>query len=332
MAPDFPTGTTRDAERRPRPFPRRAWERGGSGGKLRSPRPAVTLGTPAALPDTWSRSRHAPRPPARLRLVPAPHRRGAAPAQPPQPAQGRPRRRRRADPPGPAPRTDADGRRPGGARASSSCGWPAGRARSTPSTPSPTARRRTAGRSASPSTKLPGVLVCEHLPKLAGDARPLHRHPLGRLPAQQPRAEHGDADGQPAGRAAHQPGGPTATRPSRRSSRSSTGRTTRPCRPTSRSCESRSHLAFGGYLGKQYDPFLANDRRPAAGLRPRRQGHRAASPAASCSSCRPASTPDRLADRRSRCCSSFDRLRADIDAYRRDGRRWTGTASRRSRC
>ena len=44
--------------------------------------------------------------------------------------------------------------------------------------------------------------------------------------------------------------------------------------------QSRSHLAFAGYLGKQYDPFIANQaaRLPVYDLR--RQRHRARCPTA----------------------------------------------------
>ena len=35
-------------------------------------------------------------------------------------------------------------------------------------------------------TRLPGVLLCEHLPRQAAHARSVHHHPLGGRPVQQP--------------------------------------------------------------------------------------------------------------------------------------------------
>lgn len=107
------------------------------------------------------------------------------------------------------------------------------------------------------STKLPGVLVCEHLPKQAAmldrftiirsvDARASNHEPnsvfqTGNLAAE-PRTNP-EADKYPAiasvvakYHGANHPAMP----------------------PYVAFMKSRSHLAFGGYLGKQYDPFLGN--------------------------------------------------------------------------
>ena len=82
--------------------------------------------------------------------------------------------------------------------------------------------RRIAGRSASSPRSCPACVICEHLPQAGGDARQVHDHPLGRCPAQQPRAEQGLSDGQPARRAADQSRGATCIRRSARSSPSTT--------------------------------------------------------------------------------------------------------------
>jgi hypothetical protein len=107
------------------------------------------------------------------------------------------------------------------------------------------------------ATKLPGVIVCEHLPKIAAmldkftiirsvDPRTSNHEPntvfqTANLDAE-PRTNP-EADKYPAiaslvakFRGPNHPGMP----------------------PSVAFMKSRSHLAFGGYLGKQYDPFLAS--------------------------------------------------------------------------
>jgi hypothetical protein len=107
-------------------------------------------------------------------------------------------------------------------------------------------------------TKLPGVLVCEHLPKLAAmldkftvirsvDCRESNHEPntvmqtANRLaePRTNPEARHYPAIASLVSKF-HGPNHPAA-----------------PAYATF--MRSRSHLAFAGHLGKQYDPFVAND-------------------------------------------------------------------------
>ena len=181
-------------------------------------------------------------------------------------------------------------------------------------------------------TKLPGVLVCEHLPKLAAmldrftvirsvDCRHSNHEPNTVMQTANLLAEprtNPEARSYPAIALARR------EVPRRR--------TTRPCRPTSRSCGRGRHLAFGGYLGKQYDPFLANEAAQAAGLRPRRQGHRASSPAGKMFEL-PAGVSAGPHGRPAQ--SLLAELRPAPRRHRRvrrDGGDWTGTASRRSRC
>jgi hypothetical protein len=75
---------------------------------------------------------------------------------------------------------------------------------------------------------------------------------------------------------------------------------------------SRSHLAFGGYLGKSYDPFLANEaaKLPVYDLVGNDIGKLSGSKMFEL----PADVPsNRMGDRRS-LLKDFDRIRADIDA------------------
>ncbi len=107
-------------------------------------------------------------------------------------------------------------------------------------------------------TRLPGVLVCEHLPKLAGmldrfsivrsvDCRHSNHEPNSVMqtanllaePRENPEARHYPAIASLVSKF-HGPNHPAA--------------------PANVAfMRSRSHLAFGGYLGKSYDPFLANE-------------------------------------------------------------------------
>jgi hypothetical protein len=107
-------------------------------------------------------------------------------------------------------------------------------------------------------TKLPGVIVCEHLPKLAGmldkftvirsvDCRESNHEPntvmqtgnLAAAPRINPEARHYPAIGSLVSKF-HGPNHPAAP-------------------PYVTFMRSRSHLAFAGHLGKQYDPFVANE-------------------------------------------------------------------------
>ena len=123
-------------------------------------------------------------------------------------------------------------------------------------------------------TKLPGVIVCEHLPKLAAM---LDRFTVIRSvdrTAQQPRAEHGDADGEPARRAARRTPKPAATPRSRRWSPSSAG-------PTTRNAAVRRVHAVAQPprvrrpARQELRPVPRERGRPASRLRSRRQRHRA---------------------------------------------------------
>jgi hypothetical protein len=75
---------------------------------------------------------------------------------------------------------------------------------------------------------------------------------------------------------------------------------------------SRSHLAFGGYLGKQYDPFVANDaaRLPVYDLVGKDTGKRSGGKMFELPT---DISADRMGDRQG-LLRNFDRLRADMDA------------------
>jgi uncharacterized protein (DUF1501 family) len=159
-------------------------------------------------------------------------------------------------------------------------------------------------------TKLPGVIVCEHLPRLAAmldrftiirsvDPRNSNHEPntvfqTANLDAE-PRTNP-EADKYPAiaslvakFRGANHPAMP----------------------PYVDFMKSRSHLAFGGYLGKQYDPFLANQaaRLPVYDLVGKETGQTAG---ADLFRLPQGLSPDRLHSRRA-LSEDFDRLRSDLD-------------------
>ena len=117
-------------------------------------------------------------------------------------------------------------------------------------------------------------------------------------PAQQPRAEHGLPDRQPRRRAAHQPRGRHV--PGHRLDRrqASRRRTTRPCRRTSRSCSRGRTWPSRGYLGKQYDPFIANQAARLPVYDHRRQRHRHDDRRRPVPACRPACRRTGIDDRR----------------------------------
>ena len=94
---------------------------------------------------------------------------------------------------------------------------------------------------------------------------------------------------------------------------------------------SRSHLAFGGYLGKQYDPFIANQAAQAAGLHQRRRGHRAGRPAADFFRL-PAGLSHRAAAGPPGAADGPRRPAPRARPIRGRSRRWTVTGSRRSSC
>ncbi len=160
-------------------------------------------------------------------------------------------------------------------------------------------------------TRLPGVLVCEHLPKLAGlldkftiirsvDCRDSNHEPntvmqtANRLaePRVNPEARHYPAIASLVSKF-HGPNHPAVP-------------------PYVAFMRSRSHLAFAGYLGKQYDPFVANDaaRLPVYDHVGKDTGTLSGGKMFEL----PADVPAaRMGDRQS-LLRNFDRLRADVDA------------------
>jgi len=159
-------------------------------------------------------------------------------------------------------------------------------------------------------TKLPGVLVCEHLPKLATmldrftvirsvDPRNSNHEPNTVMQTANPLAEprtNPEARSYPAiaslvakFRGANHPAVP----------------------PYVAFMRSRSHLAFAGFLGKQYDPFLANEaaRLPVYDLVGTDTGKLSGGKMFELPT---DVSAERMGDRQS-LLKNFDRLRADID-------------------
>ena len=160
-------------------------------------------------------------------------------------------------------------------------------------------------------TKLPGVVVCEHLPKLAAaldrftiirsvDCRHSNHEPntvmqtanLLAEPRTNPEARHYPAIASLVAkfRGANHPQVP----------------------PYAAFMRSRSHLAFAGHLGKRYDPFVANDaaKLPVYDLVGKDTGRLSGGKIFDL----PADvSPARMGDRQS-LLQNFDRLRSDIDA------------------
>jgi Protein of unknown function (DUF1501) len=160
-------------------------------------------------------------------------------------------------------------------------------------------------------TKLPGVIVCEHLPKLASvldrftvirsvDCRHSNHEPntvmqtanLLAEPRENPEARHYPAIGSLVAKL-HGPNHPAAP-------------------PYVAFMRSRSHLAFGGYLGKSYDPFLANEaaRLPVYDLVGKDSGQLSGGKMFEL----PVDVPGGRMGERQGLLKNFDRLRADIDA------------------
>lgn len=108
------------------------------------------------------------------------------------------------------------------------------------------------------STKLPGVQLCEHLPKQAGmlDKFTLIRSVDCRFSNHEPNTVM-----QTANLAAEPRENPEAERYPAIASivAKHHGANHRGMPPYVAFMRSRSHLAFSGYLGKQYDPFIANE-------------------------------------------------------------------------
>lgn len=108
-------------------------------------------------------------------------------------------------------------------------------------------------------TALPGVRVCEHLPKYAAmlDRMTLIRSVDARFSNHEPNMvlQTGNSDAEPRlnREAEHYPAIASIIARHR-------GPNFRPLPPyVSLNLQSKSHLAWGGYLGKQYDPFVAKN-------------------------------------------------------------------------
>lgn len=159
-------------------------------------------------------------------------------------------------------------------------------------------------------TKLPGTIICEHLPKQAAmldkftiirsvDCRHSNHEPNMVMQtanlANEPRVNK-EAEKYPAlaSVVAKHHGANHPSMP-----------------PYVAFMRSRSHLAFAGYLGKQYDPFLANQatRLPVYDLVGKDTGTMSQAGAFQLPT---GLSLDRLSDRRS-LVGSFDRLRRDLD-------------------
>ena len=181
------------------------------------------------------------------------------------------------------------------------------------------------------ATRLPGVLHLRAPAEAGGDARPVHDHPLGRRPAQQPRAEQGLPDRQPRGGAAHQSAAAELYPGHRLGRRQASTAPNHPAMPPYVAfMKSRSHLAFGGYLGQQYDPFIANQaaRLPIytnVGVDTGRTTE------ADFFRLPAGLTHERIHERRDAAAATSTGCAASSTAPAR-WRRWTATASRRSRC
>jgi len=160
-------------------------------------------------------------------------------------------------------------------------------------------------------TKLPGVLLCEHLPKLAAsldkytiirsvDPRHSNHEPNTVMQTANMLAEprtNPESKNYPAIASLvskfHGPNHPAAP-------------------PYVAFMRSRSHLAFGGYLGKSYDPFLANEaaRLPVYDL----VGNDTGTLSGGRMFELPADVPAGRLDNRQSLLKTFDRLRSDVDA------------------
>ena len=106
-----------------------------------------------------------------------------------------------------------------------------------------------------------------------GGARPVHRHSLGRLPAQQPRAEHGHADGEPARRTPREPRGPQL--PGDRVAGCEVARRQPPAGAAVRRVHAVAQSPRVRRPPRQeLRPVPGERGGAAAGVRPRRQGHR----------------------------------------------------------
>jgi uncharacterized protein (DUF1501 family) len=160
------------------------------------------------------------------------------------------------------------------------------------------------------STKLPGVIVCEHLPRLAAmlDRFSVIRSVDPRNSNHEPntvfQTANLDAEPRTNPEADKYPAIASLVAKFR-------GSNHRAMPPYVAFMKSRSHLAFGGYLGKQYDPFLANQaaRLPVYDLVGKDTGQTAG---ADLFQLPQGLSSDRLHSRRA-LSEDFDRLRSDLD-------------------
>jgi hypothetical protein len=160
-------------------------------------------------------------------------------------------------------------------------------------------------------TKLPGVFVCEHLPKLAGR---LDRFTIIRSVDCRHSNHEPNTVMQTANLLAEPRTNPEARQyPAIASLVAKFHGANHPAAPAYAAfMRSRSHLAFGGFLGKHYDPFLVNEaaKLPVYDLVGTDTGNVSSGAALEL----PVGvTPQRLEQRRE-LLKNFDRLRAGLDA------------------
>ena len=160
------------------------------------------------------------------------------------------------------------------------------------------------------STKLPGVVVCEHLPKLAAM---LDKFTIIRSVAPQHSNHEPNSVMQTGNNDAEPRTNPEADKfPAIASLVAKFRGPNHPAMPPSVAfMKSRSHLAFAGYLGKQYDPFLANQaaRLPVYDLVGRDTGKMSG---ADLFQLPQGLNPDRIHSRQA-LMEDFDRMRSDLD-------------------
>jgi len=160
------------------------------------------------------------------------------------------------------------------------------------------------------STRLPGVLVCEHLPHLAAmlDKFTIIRSVDARHSNHEPNTVMQTANNEAEPRT-----NPEADKyPGIASLTAKLHGANHPRMPASVAfMKSRSHLAFGGFLGKQYDPFLANQaaRLPVYDLV---GGDTGKTSGGDLFQLPLGLSPDRIHSRRA-LLEDFDRLRSDLD-------------------
>ncbi|MFO0803012.1 MAG: DUF1501 domain-containing protein [Gemmataceae bacterium] len=160
-------------------------------------------------------------------------------------------------------------------------------------------------------TKLPGVLVCEHLPKLAAS---LDKYTIIR--SVDPRHSNHEPNTvmQTANLLAEPRTNPEAVKyPAIASLVAKFHGANHPAAPPYVAfMRSRSHLAFGGYLGKQYDPFLANEaaRLPVYDL----VGNDTGTLSGGRMFELPADVNAHRLDDRQSLLKTFDRLRSEVDS------------------